>query len=124
VPPIWHLRLGDYRVFCDVDEVEGWVFVRAVGPRPTHQTTEGRPVKTISARDLQKRITEALDSAQRDRVVITRGGQPAAVLVGVEGMDWESVVLETSPELWRLIEERRAEPTLSAEELVRELARE
>jgi hypothetical protein len=44
------------------------------------------------------------------------------VLVGVEGRDWESVVLETSSELWKLIEERRAEPTLSAEELKRELA--
>lgn len=97
------------------------MFVRAVGPKPTHQTTEGKPVKTISARDLQKSITEALDAAQRDRVVITRGGQPAAVLVGVEGRDWESVVLETSPELWKLIEERRREPTLSIEELEREL---
>lgn len=79
-------------------------------------------MKTIRAPDLQKSITEALDWAQRDRVVITRRGQPAAVLVGVEGMDWESVVLETSPALWRLIEERRAEPTLSAKELGRELA--
>jgi hypothetical protein len=29
---------------------------------------------------------------------------------------------ETSSELWKLIEERRAEPTLSAEELEREIA--
>jgi prevent-host-death family protein len=79
-------------------------------------------VKTISVRDLQKSIKEAVDSAQRDRVVVTRRGQPAAVLVGVEGRDWESVVLETSSEFWKLIEERRAEPTLSAEELKRELA--
>jgi prevent-host-death family protein len=79
-------------------------------------------VKTISVRDLQRSIKEAVDSAQRDRVVVTRRGQPAAVLVGVEGRDWESVVLETSSELWKLIEERRAEPTLSAEELKRELA--
>lgn len=79
-------------------------------------------MKTISVRNLQKSIKEAVDSAQRDRVVVTRRGQPAAVLVGVEGEDWESVVLETSSELWKLIEERRAEPTLSAEELKRELA--
>lgn len=79
-------------------------------------------MKTISVRDLQRSIKEAMDSAQRDRVVVTRRGQPAAVLVGVEGRDWESVVLETSSELWKLIEERRAEPTLSAEELKRELA--
>jgi prevent-host-death family protein len=79
-------------------------------------------VKTISVRDLQKSIKEAVDSSQSDRVVVTRRGKPAAVLVGVEGRDWESVVLETSPELWKLIEERRREPTLSIEELERELA--
>jgi prevent-host-death family protein len=79
-------------------------------------------VKTISVRDLQKSIKEAVDSSQRDRVVVTRRGKPAAVLVGVEGRDWESVVLETSPELWKLIEERRREPTLSIEELELELA--
>jgi prevent-host-death family protein len=79
-------------------------------------------VKTISVRDLQKGIREAVDSAQSDRVVVTRHGRPAAILVGVEGEDWETVVLETSPELWELIERRRNEPTLSAEELEREIA--
>ena len=42
---------------------------------------------------------------------------PAAVLLGVEGKDWESVVFETSPGFWKLIEARRREPTLSAEEV-------
>ena len=79
-------------------------------------------MKTISVRDLQKSIKAAVDSAQEDRVVVTRRGRPAAVLVGVEGSDWESVVLETSPGLWKLIEARRAQPTLSTEELERELA--
>ena len=81
-------------------------------------------MKTITVRDLQKSIKKAVDSAQNDRVVVTRRGQPVAVLVGVEGRDWETVVLETSSELWKLIEARRAEPTLSAEELERELAAE
>jgi len=81
-------------------------------------------VKTISVRDLQKGIKEALDSAQGDRVVITRRGEPAAVIVGVEGKDWETVVFETSPEFWKLIEERRAEPTISVEELDRKLVHE
>ena len=48
--------------------------------------------------------------------------EPAAVLVGVEGQDWETVVLETSSELWKLIEERRGEATVSREELERTLA--
>ena len=81
-------------------------------------------MKTISVRDLQKGIKEALDSAQGDRVVITRRGEPAAVIFGVEGKDWETVVFETSPEFWKLIEERRAEPTISVEELDRKLVHE
>ncbi len=79
-------------------------------------------MKTISVRDLQKSIKKAVDSAQDDRVVVTRRGKPAAVLLGVEGKDWETVVFETNSGFWKLIEERRAEATLSAEELERELA--
>ena len=74
-------------------------------------------MKTISVRDLRKNIKEIVDAAQRDRIVVTRRGKPAAVLLGVEGKDWESVVLETGPEFWKLIEARRHEPTLSAEEV-------
>lgn len=80
-------------------------------------------MKTISVRELQKHIKEVVDSAQHDRVVVTRHGEPAAVLLGVEGKDWETVVLETSPALWDLIEARRKEPTLSADELVLRIAK-
>ena len=76
-------------------------------------------MKTISVRGLQKNIKDAVDSAQRDRVVVTRRGAPAAVLLGVEGKDWETVTLETSPAFWDLIEARRKEPTLSVDELAR-----
>jgi hypothetical protein len=48
---------------------------------------------------------------------VTRRGKPAALIVGVEGKDWETVVLESSPEFWKLIEARRAAPTISADEL-------
>jgi prevent-host-death family protein len=54
-------------------------------------------MKTVTARDLQKKVKECVDAAQNDRVVVTRRGQPAAVLVGVEGSDWEDVVLQSSP---------------------------
>ena len=54
--------------------------------------------------------------------MVTRHGQPAAVLVGVEGRDWVTVVPETSPELWKLIEERRREAMVSREELERTLS--
>jgi mRNA-degrading endonuclease RelE of RelBE toxin-antitoxin system len=40
VPPIWQLRVGDHRVFYDVDDHHKKVFVRAVRRKPPHLTTE------------------------------------------------------------------------------------
>ncbi len=74
-------------------------------------------MKTISVRDLQKRVRECVDESQRERVVITRRGRPAAILVGVEGQDWDTVVLETDPAFWKLIRSRRRQPTISLREL-------
>jgi prevent-host-death family protein len=74
-------------------------------------------MKTVTVRDLQKSVRECVDIAQDDHVVITRHGQPAAILVGIEGEEWETVVLQTSASFWRLIERRRKEPTISLEEL-------
>lgn len=78
-------------------------------------------MKTVTVRDLQKKVKECVDDAQEDRVVITRRGKPAAVLVGVEGKDWESIVLETDPRFWKLIRARREQPTISSEQLKRRL---
>ena len=74
-------------------------------------------MKTVTARDLQKKVKECMDLSQDDQVVITRRGKPAAVLVGVEGKDWEDLVLQTSPDSWTLIEERRQQRTMSLTEL-------
>ena len=74
-------------------------------------------MKTISVRDLQKKVRESVDAAQSDRIVITRQGKPAAVLVGVEGEDWETVVLETNAEFWQLVAKRRKQPTVSMAEM-------
>ncbi len=78
-------------------------------------------MKTVTIRDLQKKLKESVDAAQSDRVVITRQGKPAAVLVGVEGADWETVVLETNAAFWRLIEKRRKQPIVSLTEMRKRL---
>ena len=71
---------------------------RARGPTQAAAHDNGAdPVKTISVRDLQKNIKDVVDSAQSDRVVVTRRGAPAAVLLGVEGKDWETVILKPAP---------------------------
>lgn len=74
-------------------------------------------MKTVSVRTLQKKVKECIDDAQGDRVVITRHGKPSAVILGVEGQDWETVVLQTDPEFWKFIEKRRKQSTVSMEEL-------
>ncbi len=40
VEPVWELRIGEYRVFYDVDELESTVVIRAVRHKPSHKTTE------------------------------------------------------------------------------------
>ena len=39
-PPIWELRVGNYRVFYDVSAEQRMVFVRAVRRKPPHKTTK------------------------------------------------------------------------------------
>lgn len=78
-------------------------------------------MRTVTVRDLQKRVKECVDGAQEDRLVITRHGKPAAVMVGVEGEDWEAVVLQTDPKFWKLIRARRMQPTVSLDQLKRRL---
>lgn len=80
-------------------------------------------MKTVTVRELQKKIRACVDAAQRDRIVITRHGRPAAVVIGVQGYDWEDVLLQTSPAFWKMIETRRKEPTISLAELRRRLGR-
>lgn len=40
VEPVWELRIGEYRVFYDIDEIELLVIVRAIRHKPPHKTTE------------------------------------------------------------------------------------
>jgi len=54
---------------------------------------------------------------------VTHRGKPAALLLGIEGKDWETVILETDPTFWKLIQQRRKQPTISLKELKARLKR-
>ena len=41
VPPIWELRVGDYRVFYDVDAIERVVFILAIGVKQRNRLIIG-----------------------------------------------------------------------------------
>ncbi len=72
-------------------------------------------MKTINVRALQKHVRDCVKASQRDRVVVTRHGIPTALIIGVEGADWETLALQTNPAFWRTIEKRRTEKTISLE---------
>jgi len=40
VEPVWELRVGEYRVFYDVDEAASVVMIRAIRHKPPHKRTE------------------------------------------------------------------------------------
>lgn len=40
IEPVWELRVGEYRVFYDVDVNASVVIVRAIRHKPPHKTTE------------------------------------------------------------------------------------
>ena len=62
----------------------------------------------------------SIDDAQQERVVILRHGKPVALVIGI---DQEQLDLESSGEFWKLVAERRREPTISRAELDRRLGR-
>ena len=76
-------------------------------------------MKTIGVRELQKRIKECVEASQTEGVVITRNGSPASLVIGVEGAEWEDLVLQSDPSFWKVIRERRKEKSISQEEMRR-----
>ena len=76
-------------------------------------------MKTISVRALQQHVRDCVNAAQKDRLVVTRHGIPAALIIGVEGSDWDTLALQTNPSFWRMIEQRRRAKTVSLEDMRR-----
>lgn len=66
-------------------------------------------------------LETCVSQARRERLVITRKGKPAALLVSVEGMDMEQVQLGSSDKFWKLITKRRRQSTISRTKLEQEL---
>ena len=74
-------------------------------------------MKTISMRDLQKRIRSVVATGQNGQVAITRAEQPIAVVLGMEGPARETVAVETSRSFWNDMAQRRTQETISLAEI-------
>jgi antitoxin (DNA-binding transcriptional repressor) of toxin-antitoxin stability system len=66
-------------------------------------------MRRVAVEDLPTDLAGLIVSAQAERVVITRVGEPYALVVGLDNKDAEDLELEFSPDFWRMIEERRRE---------------
>ncbi len=78
-------------------------------------------MKEATIEKLPAEVGALVEASQGERIVLTRGGQPVAVLVGIRDKDDEDIGLEMSPEFWTMIEERRREPTVSLAEVLADL---
>ena len=75
-------------------------------------------MKVLAMRDAKTGLSATLDEAQHERVLITRNGKPSAIVIGVEGRDFEDVLLMSNPKFWEMIEASRRNPkTFSMEEV-------
>jgi len=69
-------------------------------------------MKTVALREAKQSLSGFVAHAQRERVLITKHGKPAAIVIGVEGQAIEDVLLRQDPEFWRMIEKRRLQRTV------------
>lgn len=77
-------------------------------------------MKVRAMRDAKTGLSATLDEARRERVLITRDGKPSAIMIGVEGHDFEDVILMSNPKFWDLIEASRRNPKSYSLEEVRD----
>jgi prevent-host-death family protein len=79
-------------------------------------------MKVVALAEAKNSLSAYVDDAQNDRVLVTRHGKPAALIIGVEGEDFEDLMTRSDPKFWQMIEARRkASKTISAGEMRKRL---
>src|SRR5215210_7077768 len=78
-------------------------------------------MKTMTIERFTQDLEAMLEAAQHERILVTRDGQPLALVVGLDGKDEEDLRLEESPEFWKMIQERRQQPSVALEDVMDEL---
>ncbi|MBI3947212.1 MAG: type II toxin-antitoxin system prevent-host-death family antitoxin [Armatimonadetes bacterium] len=79
-------------------------------------------MKVVEVTEAADRLSECIQEAQRERILVTRGGRPAALITGIEGYDLEDILLASDPSFWQMIQERRQEESIDRDEILRRLA--
>jgi prevent-host-death family protein len=71
------------------------------------KTNGGNCMKTVTLRDAKQQLSEYVSKSQKDKILITKHGKPAAIVWGVEGKDFEDILYMTDPGFWKMIRTRR-----------------
>jgi putative addiction module component (TIGR02574 family) len=99
-------------------KTEAWAAVRS----QLASRWRGRPMKVVALAKAKNELSAYVEEAQRGRVLVTRHGRPAALIIGVEGEEFEDLMTRSDPEFWRMIETRRStSKTISASEMRKRL---
>jgi hypothetical protein len=77
-------------------------------------------VRKITVENLSG-VPALLSKARNEQVLLTRAGKPVAVVTHVGNWDEEDWAYATDPEFWKMIRERRKEPTIPFERVRAEI---
>jgi prevent-host-death family protein len=67
-------------------------------------------MKVVSLREAKALLSSFVDKSQTDRVLITRHGRPAALVIGVQGEELEDLLTMGNPRFWEMLAVRRRSP--------------
>ena len=70
-------------------------------------------MKTINLDRTTGELDQVVPGKPNERVVLTRGGRPVAIVTAVEMLDEEDLGYIDSPEFWKMIAQRRKESRLT-----------
>ena len=77
-------------------------------------------MKLVGLKEAKSNLSACVEEAQRQRILITRRGRPAALVIGVEGQDLEEMLLASDAGFWKMIRERRRrKATLTSDDVRR-----
>lgn len=66
-------------------------------------------MKTATLREVKEQLSQYVSTAQKETILITRHGKPAALVVGVERHDLEDIFYMTNRPFWNTVRRRRRE---------------
>ena len=64
-------------------------------------------MKTMTIENLPKHVAELVSSTAKERILLTRGGKPFALVTDASGYDEEDIGYMTDENFWQMIADRR-----------------